>query len=321
MTDLIIIGGGASGLALATMVKLLAPTLSVKILEKNDRVAKKLIVTGNGCCNITNQCFRTDKYHGSSPLFAKFSLENFPPQKQALFFESMGVLVDFEADGRAYPLSRQASCVVDALRFSADEQNVGILCNKQALQINHPKDYEVVCSDEVLTCRCVAIACGSIAGGKLGSDFGYRLLKGLGHTINERRPAIVQIKTEPELVRQLKGIKVMANASVLLDNHLQRAEYGEVLFCEYGLSGPPILQLSRIISFNKGAEISLDFMHNKSLETLSSILFARRDILRLRPLSEFLSGMLNKRLGQVILKNCGFDISKDSGSLSDSDIL
>jgi len=320
MTDVIIIGAGAAGMAFAVLAKLKTPNLKILILEANDRVGKKLITTGNGRCNITNSNCDIMRYHGKNPQFALAALSEFPPSKQAEFFSSLGVLVDFEQDGRAYPLSGQASSVVDALRFALDERNVEVLTSCVVKKIEKLNDVFIVSAEKEYSCRSVVVACGGIAGGKLGNESGYALLESLGHVISECRPSIVQIKTELTFVKQLKGIKVMANCSVLVKGQIVKSEFGEILFCDYGISGPAILQLSRIVSFNKSCELSLDFTPQFSKFDLIKMLLVRKSDLGVRPMSEFFTGMLNKRLGQVIAKYCGIEISKKSYDLTTQEI-
>jgi len=320
MTDVIVVGAGAAGMAFAILAKQKNPHLEILILEANDRVGKKLITTGNGRCNITNSDCDIMRYHGKNPQFAVAALSEFPPSKQAEFFSSLGVLVDFEQDGRAYPLSSQASSVVDALRFALDERHIEVLTSCVVKKIEKSNDVFIVSANDEYSCRSVIIACGGIAGGKLGNESGYTLLKSLGHLILERRPSIVQIKTELTFVKQLKGVKVMANASVLDKAQVVKTESGEILFCDYGLSGPAILQLSRLISFNKNCEISLDFIPQFSEFDLIKMLLVRKSDLGVRPVSEFFTGMLNKRLGQVVTKYCGIEISKSVFELTDKEI-
>ena len=321
MTDVIVVGGGAAGMAFSILAKRKNPNLEILLIESFDRVGKKLITTGNGCCNITNSDCNITRYHGKNPQFAAAALLEFPPSKQAEFFSSLGVLVEFEEDGRAYPMSGQASSVVDALRFSLDELGVEVLTSTCVTKIKKSSNGFIVNTEQSeYSCRSVVVACGGIAGGKLGNESGYTLLKSLGHLILERRPSIVQLKTELTYVKQLKGIKVMANVSALDNEKKLKQEFGEVLFCDYGISGPAILQLSRLVSFNQANQISVDFVPSFSEFDLIKMLLVRKLNLAVRPVSEFFTGFLNKRLGQVIAKYCKIDILKSVADLSEKEI-
>ncbi|MDD4700459.1 MAG: aminoacetone oxidase family FAD-binding enzyme [Oscillospiraceae bacterium] len=321
MTDVIVVGAGAAGMAFSILAKRQNPNLEILLIESRDRVGKKLITTGNGRCNITNSDYDIMRYHGKNPQFANSALSGFPPAKQAEFFSSLGVLVDFEQDGRAYPLSGQASSVVDALRFALDELGVEVLTSTSVNKIKKSDNAFIVNTEgNDYYCHSVVIACGGIAGGKLGNESGYTLLKSLGHLILERRPSIVQIRTDLTFVKQLKGIKVTGNVSVLDNGNKLKTEFGEILFCEYGLSGPAILQLSRLISFNQTSEISLDFVPAYSEFDLVKMMLIRKSDLSLRPVSEFFTGFLNKRLGQVIAKYCEIDIRELVSDLTTKEI-
>lgn len=320
MTDLIIIGGGASGVATAVMAKKSNSDLSVTILEKNDRLLKKLALTGNGRCNILNKNIEKINYHGSGKELALKLIDRFGVTKQEEFFKSIGLPIVYE-ENKGFPMSKQASSVVDCLRFTAESLGVAIKLQCEVENIEKKSDYFVVETPlEKFTSKCVLISTGGIAGGKLGSESGYSLLKNLGHKINERRAAIVQIKTDKTYISALKGIKVNANCSILVNNELKRTEYGEVLFCDYGLSGPPILQLSRIASFNKDAVISLDFFKDNSKDDLKEFLLQRKSDLLNRTCAEFFTGMLNKRLGQTVIKRCGISLNSSVIELNETDI-
>ncbi len=320
MRDVVIVGGGASGMCLAIMLKDLNPKISVTVLEMRDRILKKLLVTGNGQCNITNASCDVAHYHGKTPEFVKSAFDKFPPKKQAEFFEKLGVNIVFEPDGRGYPMSYQAGSVVDCMRFSAAEKGTEIITNAEVKCVTKTSFGFEVNADKIYKTRNLVIAAGGIAGGKLGGDKGYLLLKSLGHKITEQRPSIVQVKTEGGFAKSLKGIKVNAKAQAFVNEKLCRTEAGEVLFCEYGLSGPAVMALSRFVGQQKSAEILLDLTPEIATKELENIISARAKSLHNRPLEDFFTGMLNKRLGQAVLKLSGLSLSANCGSLSGSDI-
>lgn len=320
MKDLIVIGGGASGVATAIMAKKENPNLAITILEKNDRILKKLAVTGNGRCNILNKKIAIDNYHGTGKDLAISLINRFDINQQELFFESLGTPIIYE-ENKGFPMSKQATSVVDCLRFSANELGIETVLNSTVTDIKKENGvFKITTENETFIAQSVLVSCGSVAGGKLGSESGYSLLKGLGHKILERYAAIVQIKTDKTYISALKGIKVNANCSILVDNEVKRTEYGEVLFCDYGLSGPPILQLSRIASKNKKSVISIDFFNEFSLSDLKLILEQRKITLKSREISEFFTGMINKRLGQTIIKRCNISLSDTVDKLTNKDI-
>lgn len=320
MKDLIIIGGGASGVATAIMVKEQNPNISVLIIEQNDRILKKLALTGNGRCNILNKNISENNYHGTGKATAFSLIDRFNIKQQEQFFKTIGLPIVYEGS-KGFPMSKQASSVVDCLRFRAEELGIETVFNTTVKSVTKQNNKFVVKTEnETFYSKTLSIACGSIAGGKLGTDSGYMLLKSFGHKILERRAAIVQIKTDTRHISSLKGIKVNAECGIFVNNKKIKSEYGEVLFCDYGLSGPPILQLSRIASFNKNATISIDFFNQYSAEELELILKSRKFNLKNRTVSEFFTGMINKRLGQTVIKRCEIELKKSVFELTDKEI-
>ena len=322
-TDIIIIGGGAAGLLSAVYLKKQNPQLNIRILEALPRVAKKLLLTGNGRCNISNKNINLSRYHGDNVSFAEYALNKYDLEFTESFFESIGVDFVFEGD-KAFPASLQAGSVVDCLRFAAEELGVLIHTDTKVTNIQILKDKYRVWSDKLsFVCDTIITACGLYSGGyKCGSDGSmFELLKKSGFKTVKTTPAIVQLKTENEITKQLKGIKVDANVSLKCGGKVLREEFGEVLFCDYGLSGPPVMQISREVPRSKNSmTLSLDIMPEISFDDLVLKLEKRAKNLSVRPLEEFFTGLLQKRVGQVILKQCGCKLSDTAESL-DSGII
>lgn len=315
MTDVCIIGGGAAGLSLAVMLKTESPDVKVTVLEAADRVGRKLATTGNGRCNISNVSLAAERYHGDRELAAKL-LKDFGIKEQRLFFRSVGIDFAELEEGKLYPRSLQATSVVDALRFRCDELGVQTRLNSRVTTVKRLNDgFEVLCDTDSLKSRVVVVAAGGKAGGKLGTEDGYAILKSLGHKIEKVFPSVVQLKTEPSVVRQLKGIKVMANVTAVSDSG-RRCEFGEVLFCDYGLSGPPVLQISRLAE-GGNATISLDIIPDMTEAEIKSEILRRTELFKDRPVSELLTGFVHKRLGQVLLKTAGADVNASVSTLDE----
>ncbi len=320
MFDAIIVGGGAAGLTTAIMLKRRSPELKIAIIEQLDRVGKKLSVTGNGRCNITNSSIEDKNYYSISHKKAMEILKSFSAKKTEDFFSSIGVEIAYE-NTKAYPRSFQASSVVDALRFTVQGLNVELFTSTKVLDIKYTNNiFNIFCENSsAFKAKTVVIATGGLAGGnKLGSNGdGYKFLEKTGHNIIPKSPVIVQVKTENTVTKSLKGIKVNAYVSVVQSGKVLSSDFGEVLFCDYGLSGPPILQLSRYCKI--GTQIVLDMFSEFENEKLTNLLLKRREILKGIPLTEFFAGLLHKRIGQAILKLCGFSLSNFSESLTNMD--
>ncbi len=320
MFDTIIVGGGAAGLATAIMLKKQDPKLNVAVIEQLDRVGKKLSVTGNGRCNITNKSIEDTNYYSTSHKKAMEILKAFSLEDTKNFFSSIGVEICFE-NNKAYPRSFQASSVVDALRFALQKLNVKLFTSTKVFDIKYQGgNYTVLCENSApLKAKAVVIATGGLAGGnKLGSNGdGYKFLEKFGHNVTAQSPVIVQIKTENSVTKTLKGIKV--NAAVTVQNNQKTicSDYGEVLFCDYGLSGPPVLQLSR--HCKNGCTVVLDIFNELTADELYSLILKRRNVFNGIPLTEFFAGLLHKRIGQAILKQCGIALSNSSETLTNKD--
>ena len=320
--DLLIVGGGAAGLVAAITAKRENERLSVAIIEGLDRVGKKLITTGNGRCNISNTDCNISRYHGEDTNFAKFALSTFGEKYLEAFLSSTGIELA-EENNKLYPASFQASSVVDCLRFECERLGVETICNAKVTGIKKSKDFTVFGDGFEFCSKALIVAAGLFSGGeKLGSDGSiFRIMKELSHKAIPCSPAIVQVKTETDYVKQLKGIKVDAKAGLYKKSTLIKEDFDEVLFCDYGLSGPAIMQISRDAFRNEGEYyICLDLFSKNSKAELVELLKNRVNTLSHRCLEYFFTGLLNKRLGQVILKYCGFALSQRVYELNENDI-
>lgn len=303
--DIIIVGGGAAGLFAAITAKRENKNLRITIIERNDRVGKKLITTGNGRCNLSNKDLAITHFHSSDNSFLNKALEGNSLNNTAEFYHSIGVETVAEEDGRIFPYSLQASSVVDALRFSLEESNIELVTDTKIDSIKYLKN-GFICSSEKneFFGRAVILATGGLAGGvRLGCDkTGYFIAESFGHKIIKTLPAITQVKTDTSVIRRFKGIKTDAVVTAFSENKAIRSEYGELLFTDYGVSGPAVFQISGSLSGQKNCEISVDLMPDFSYDRLTDALTERRRAIAKREASEFLTGFINKRIGQYFTK-------------------
>ncbi len=321
--DIAVVGGGAAGMFAAIMAKKENKNLNIVVIEALSRVGKKLITTGNGQCNITNKNACPDFYFSDDKIkignvFNAFSVEDTVKE-----FDEIGVNIVFEEDGRGYPASYQAGSVVDAMRFALEELEVDVLTDTKIISFKKKGNYTLFCCDKSIEAKKVIFACGGLAGGEKLGSFGdaIRMFKELGYKTSKTTPSLVQIKTETNIVKQLKGIKFFGNASLKINGKKIKSKFGEILFTDYGLSGPAVLGISRAAARENGnIEISLDIMPDTDFNELEIILLKRKEILKQRQSSEFLTGFINKRLGQVLMKTAGISQNIKSSEISDGEI-
>lgn len=311
-----IIGGGASGLVSAVFAAQNGKN-TVTVYESGERVGRKILATGNGRCNMTNINADIMNYHGKNPKFILGAKNKFWVEETLEFFDSLGVVSKTEDEGKVYPYSDQASAVLDVLRFKLDELGVNVVTSfeVQTVKENNGKFTIKAYDGRKDNADKVIIATGGKAAPNLGSKGGgYDILQDFGHSVTKLLPSLVQIKTETDVVRKLKGIKL--NGNVTLGKY---SEYGEVLFTEYGLSGPAIFSLSSRLDGHK--TISLDIMSEYSREQLYDMIAVRAYRNPKITLENFFVGMFNKRVGQALLKFAGIEpLSRYAVTLTEREI-
>lgn len=311
--DIIIVGGGASGLMAAIIAKDLGK--DVAIVEASDRIGKKILTTGNGRCNISNSniSFPYNCYNSENESFYNFCLDNFNIDDTQNFFLSLGLPFTELENGKLYPQSLQASSVVDIFRFALVEKDIPLYTSCKIKTIHKQKLFDLSTDNPefpLFTCGKLILACGGKSAPKTGSDgTGYKLAKILGHSIIEPTPGIVQLKLNYPYLKGLSGIKLNGTASIHVDDCEIRKDTGEILFTDYGISGPPILQLSSIASKallkRKKVELIIDIMPNLSFNEVDNFIQGHLAMFSHRSILDALTGVLNKKLIPILLKDIG----------------
>ncbi len=300
-----IIGGGASGMA-AALAAAENPNVQVILFERQARVGKKLLATGNGRCNLTNLHAADGGYHGEKPEFVKPAMEAFSPQATLQWFEGLGLVTVAEESGRVYPYSDQANSVVDILRFALEKVNIQMISGFDVSKIKKtPDGFSVENGLESYACDKVIVACGGLAGTKLGGSMaGYKLLGKLGHKCSKLRPSLVQIRTDWGGIAGLKGVRANCHVQILRDGEVFAQSTGELQLTEMGISGPVIFEISRDVCQGKGSWTArLDFLPDMDADTLYNIIYPRKETQL--PADELLTGVLHNRLGRVLTKAAG----------------
>ena len=315
-----IIGGGASGMA-AALAAAQNPDVQVVILERQARVGRKLQATGNGRCNLTNIHALEGGYHGQEPGFAQTALSAFGPEQTLSWFGDLGLFTVTEDSGRVYPYSDQANSVVDVLRFALEKPNIQLKTGFEVEKVKRTSDgFRVEAVDAVVECDRLIVACGGLAGTKLGGTMsGYKILRSLGHKCTRLRPTLVQLKSGWNGIGALKGVRANCHAAILHNNELFSESNGEIQFTEYGLSGPVIFEVSRDACQSPGQWVCrLDLLPHVSQERLEAELSRRRETCL--PVSELLTGILHNRLGRVLTQSAGLTQNAPVSRLSDEEI-
>lgn len=318
--DNIIIGGGAAGLFAAVTAAQAAPGSRVAVVERESRVGKKLLTTGNGRCNLTNASGLHHRYYGDTD-FAMAAFDRFGVKDTCRIMHRLGIDPVVLEEGKVFPRSLQAGSVVDMLRFAAADAGVTVMTDTTVLALSAEQAFRVVTDQGDWTASKVLIATGGKAAvGKYNGPTGYDLLKGLGHSVTGLTPAIVQITTEKEPIKPLAGIKIQGRVTAEAGGE-NRWESGEILFAEYGLSGPPVLQVSGLIARHGGGSLCLDVMPDVTEQELIREIESRCAAFSRRPCEELFTGFCNKRLGQTVIKRAGVPkLSLPCGSLKPQEI-
>ncbi|MCT4544068.1 MAG: NAD(P)/FAD-dependent oxidoreductase [Vallitalea sp.] len=316
---IIIIGGGASGLVAGIVAA--RNGAKVTILERKDRIGKKILATGNGRCNLTNMNCLPDNFHGGNNEFIKSILDQFNVNKTLKFFTELGIY-PVNLNGKVYPNSLQANSVLDVIRFELERLKVIIDCNTEVVSIEKNKNFIVYTKDnKKYYGNKIILATGGKSSPDLGSNgSGFNIAKSLGHTIKNPIPSLVQLKSNAAFLKQLKGVKINGLAKIVDENNnLMREEYGEILFTDYGISGPPILQISRIASEyiykNKTVFVDIDFFNQLSYEELDQLLVNRFTSMPYKIIQDNFIGLINKRLINIIIKETGISLNKKSSDI------
>lgn len=321
---IIIVGGGAAGMMAAISAKLNGA--EVVLLERNDRVGKKLLATGNGRCNYTNRKLTIKNYHGTNPKFAYSGLSQFNVDKTIEFFENLGITPAIESNGKVFPLSFQSSSMLDVLRYEIENEGIKLITDAYVCDIIKNKKFIVKLKDgRNFQGDRVILATGGMALPSSGSDGnGYKLCETLGHSTINVFPGLVQLKLEGDSFKGLNGTKFLGKAGIYIDNKLILEDTGDILFTSYGISGPPILQLSRTALYNirqgKDVEVRVSIIHTKTVEELYEYLVYRFSLMFKKTIEVALIGLINKRLILPILKEVNIDKNKNSANLSKEEI-
>ncbi len=313
MKKIAVIGAGASGILAALFAQRKGNT--VTLFEKQNKIGRKILSTGNGRCNISNRFLDISHYHGSNVKFIMNVFSKFGLNDTIKYFESIGLPVVEENDGRLFPESGQASSVVDLLIYELKLKGVDLRLNRMVEKIKtiNNKFKITTAGKEEHVFDSAILSLGSCAHPQLGASYaGYELAASLGHNILDPFPAIVPLSIPQRSIHALQGIKHNCKASVIIKGKTAIESTGELLFTNYGISGPVALNISRIVNqniINNNPVILIDFFPDTDELTLKNKL-KQLWIDGNKSLSFSLTGILKKRIPDMIFKASGIDPEK-----------
>ena len=315
-----VVGGGASGLIAAYFA---SEKCKVTIFEKQKKIGRKILVTGNGRCNISNRNISGERYHGHNSGFVDTIFNRFGLAETKEFFSSIGIPFVEEDEGKLFPASLQASIIPKVFEYELVNRGVDIRIHRKIEKIDRESGrFRLITSgQEEDIFDSVILSCGSVAfSGAGASRSGYDLAKSLGHNVYEPFPAILPINIPLKSLHTLQGIKWDCGVHVIYNDICTASSTDELLFTSYGISGPASLKISRDVNSHilSGLipEISIDFFPLLEMGELGNLLdniFADKK----RKLSFALLGILKERMPEVILSVIGIDHEMRVGSITE----
>jgi len=297
MTDILIIGGGACGLLSSILLAQKGKT--VTLLEQNSSFAKKLRVSGNGRCNITNKSISEKSYHTNYHELLKNVLKNFTYHDSKKLFSSLGIEFFESEDGRVFPLSLDAKSVVDILTLQAENAGVKLELNTKVLDVSKTKEFTVMTDKQTFKAKKLVVCSGSFAYEKIGvSSVGYDIAKKFGHSLLDMFASLVQVECEDKFVQKASGVKVDSQVKLLVDGKVLKEVRGDLLFTNYGLSGLAILDISYFVAkyHDKKLSLSVDLMPEFSQQELKALLQKRLKLKDSLDFDSWLGSIINKKL-------------------------
>lgn len=318
-----IIGAGASGVFAALILK--QNYIDTTVIERNANALKKIYATGNGRCNFTNRNVSYKNYHGENPKFTISAIKKFDNYDVIEFFNDMGIPEVELENGKIFPKSLQASSIVKQMMCLANHLEVEFIYDSFVDDVRKNGDvFEVKSNDSLYKFDYLVVACGSKAYKKSGSDGnGYILMEKLGHNIVKTHPGIVQLRLNGDSFKKMSGTKFKANAKLVVDGKEVFEFYHDVLFTDYGISGPTILQLSgeAIRAKNKGLDVKIridtvDLDENKLYEHLIYII----SLNYYKKIKELMVGLINDNLIEEVLNQANIEYDINVCELSKEEI-
>ncbi len=314
-TKIAIIGGGAAGLFLANLLT----TDGVTLIERGERLGRKLSATGNGQGNITNLAVNQAEYFsvaGGAERMKKLAL---PYDNTSLvrFFAELGVLCFADERGRVYPTSRQASALTDGLRYGVTSRGAQVRLQTKVVGIKKGEEgfllrLQTTEGEETLLAEKVVLCAGGKAAKNFGTDGnGYELAKTLGHTVTPVYPSLVQLKTDARAIKGLKGIRINDGALRAITPKRNLTARGDIIFTDYGVSGDAVFRLSAFIAdeiAGGDCRLEIDLLPDLAEGDILAAMQAKKRAFPALPNEELLFGIVNNQVGRAVFRLAFGDI-------------
>ncbi len=327
MFDVIIIGAGASGLMCAAALQRKAKKKpNMLILDANKKAGRKLLATGNGRCNLTNENMSLEHFHGDtdklSYLMSEYSC------KVTEFFDDLCLLTTSDSEGRVYPYSKQATSVLNILMNNIDCEIKYESAVNSVKKLKNGFELKTV-GGETYQCRNLVIAGGGAASPKLSaSNSCYKLVESLGHSVTDLYPSLVPMKCEDAFLKKLAGVRCRAEVSLLDSNKkLLKSEIGELQITDKTISGICIFNLSPLMAEyceknpkRKGLSVKVDFMPDYSFTEVLDILNRTAKANSKLNISSLFDGILNNKLGFALIQKVGLNLNDSISKLTSKNI-
>ncbi|MGB2578895.1 hypothetical protein AAIR98_000814 [Elusimicrobium simillimum] len=314
--DVIIVGGGAAGLTCGVL--LARGGRKVAILEAREQVGRKILVSGNGRCNATNENVKLADYYGDKDLVAEV-LKKFNAKDAVEFLMRIGVVLKKESDGRYFAATGKATAVANALEYAVTEAGGQIFTGVKVDSITKQDIFTVKAGDKTYHAAKVVLACGSPAFPQAsGTDAGYALAKSLGHTITTVSPALTPIALKQNPFAKMHGVRQDCHLTLRFNGRIYKEE-GEVMFTAKGLSGIPALNLSRLINgdISNNHEITVNLFPGAKPGDFKSMMYKRQKYHPQRKIKDFFIGLLHENVAEVLLDYLGINKNIITGRIKD----
>ncbi len=310
-----VVGGGAAGMMAA--VQAAYAGARVTVYERNDRVGKKILSTGNGKCNFSNEDMRAACYYGSGAGYVDGFYKQFGVAETKAFFRELGMRIK-DRNGYLYPASEQAATVLDVLRYEMERLGIEICAGCRVTGIDGPGNPGCRLTLETETAAykkrtydAVILACGGRAAPKTGSDgTGLAMAKRLGHRIVPTVPALTALRCRETFWKQVAGVRCEARLMLYIDGNAVSSVQGELQLTDYGISGIPVFQFSRIAAYalqeGRTVTVKIDLMPDPGAADTQEAFWAQRwERQKRQSMEQFVTGTVNKKVGLLLLKLAG----------------